>query len=222
MKINDLTGQKFDMLTALYRLPERKHGCFLWMCQCDCGTMKAIPSTDLTRHRVKSCGCLLHRINDISGERRGCLTALRRTGEKDALGLAIYEWRCDCGNVFKRSIHGTKRTDIPHLCPECQRKVRAQQIALRRKNREVEETTGLTRKYLMNIINGVLTEANTSGVRGVYWHEGHKRWIATGYIDNKLVTLGEFKDIEEARKARQEHVMKKYGIAAMKMGIELG
>jgi len=222
MKPYDLTGQTFDRLTALYPLPERRDSCVVWMCRCACGTMKAIPSTDLTRHRVKSCGCLMHRVKDITGEKRGHLTALRYTGERDEEGHAIYEWRCECGNVFKRSIAGTARSDSALLCPECQRRVKAQQITLARIKREVEETTGLTRKYLANLVNGVLTAHNTSGIRGVYWHEGHQRWIATGRVNNEMVTLGEFEDITEAREARQDYVMKTYGGVALKLGIEIG
>ena len=218
---NDLTGQQFDLLTALYPLPERKDSCVVWQCRCACGNQKAIPSTDLTRHRVKSCGCLLHRVKDITGEHRGHLTALRYTGERDENGHAIYEWRCDCGNVFTRSIAGTARKDSALLCAECQRKVKSHQINRVRADREVEETTGLTKKYLSNLIHGVLTERNTSGIRGVYWHEGHHRWVATGRVNNELITLGEFEDIAEAGKARRDHVLKTYGGVALKLGIEI-
>lgn len=221
MKPNDLTGQRFDKLTALYPLDDRRNACVLWMCRCECGVMKAIPSTDLTRHRVKSCGCMQHRVKDISGERRGHLTALRYTGQRDVRGRAIYEWRCDCGNVFTRSITGTTRSDSACLCPECQKKARSRQITLARMKREVEETTGLTKQYLANLINGVPTQRNTSGIRGVYWHEGHQHWVATGRQGSRMVTLGEYEDISEAADARRKHVMKIYGNVALKLGIEL-
>lgn len=91
MKMNDLTNQRFELLTALYPIEERKDKCIQWMCRCECGAMKAIPSTDLTRHRVKSCGCLQRRIKDITGQKRGHLTALRYTGQRDENGRAIYE-----------------------------------------------------------------------------------------------------------------------------------
>ena len=221
MKPKDLTGQKFDLLTVLYPLPERRDSCVLWQCRCECGNLKAISSTDLTRHRVKSCGCLTHRVKDITGQKRGHLTALRYTGERDENGRAIYEWRCDCGNVFTRSVAGTARKDSALLCAECQRKVKSTQINRVRTNREVDKTTGLTRKYLSNLIRGVLTERNTSGIRGVYWHEGHQRWVATGRVNNELITLGEFESIAEAGEARREHVLKTYGSVALKLGIEI-
>ena len=219
MKSNDLTGQRFGRLTALYWLPERKNKCFLWMCQCECGSMKAIPSTDLTLHRVKSCGCLWHRVKDITGEKRGHLTALRYTGQRDERGYALYEWRCDCGNVFIRSVAGTSNANNARICPECRKRIKSRHIALARSNREEDETTGLTKKYLLNLINGVPTGRNTSGVRGVHWHAGHQRWVATGRQNGKLVTLGEYEDIADAAEARREYVMKTYGNAARKLGI---
>lgn len=221
MKARDLTGQRFEMLTALYPMKGRRDKCVVWMCQCDCGTRKAISSTDLTRHRVKSCGCLRHRAKDITGERRGHLVALAYTGEKDAKGHAIYNWRCDCGNVFARSICGTAR-DSACICPECQRKIKAQQIVNARKKLQREPDTGLAKQYLANLVGGVLTARNTSGVRGVYWHAGHRRWVATGRVDGKLVTLGEYEEIAEARDARLRFVESRYQFAAAKLGIEMG
>lgn len=220
MRTNDLTGKRFEMLTALYPLAERKNKCVQWMCRCDCGAMKAVPSTDLTGNRVKSCGCLKHRVKDITGERRGHLTALRYTGSRDARGNAVYEWRCDCGNVFTRSVCGTAGRNA-HLCPDCQRRVKASLIESAREKRELDPATGLTRRYLKNLIDGVLTERNTSGVRGVYWHEGHKRWVATGRVDGRLVNLGEFENIGEARSARERYVLENYALPAMRLGIEV-
>ena len=219
MKPNDLTGRRFDRLTALYPLEERRDNCVVWMCRCDCGAMKPIPSTDLTRRRVKSCGCLKHRFKDITGERRGHLTALRCTGQRDERGRALYEWRCDCGNVFVRPASGTAR-DSAVLCDACRRAMKASHINAVRENREVDDATGLTRRYLQNLVRGVLTGRNTSGVRGVYWHAGHKRWVVTGRRDGRLVTLGEFEELRDARELRERYVLDRYGLAAMKLGVE--
>ena len=216
MKTNDLTGQKFEMLTALYPVAERKDKCVQWMCACDCGAKKVIPSTDLTRGRVKSCGCLKHRAKDIVGERRGHLVALAATGRQDRWGHAIYLWRCDCGNEFERSINGTTR-NTARLCPQCQKAIKAGQINRARQERKVDAETGLTLKYLLNIMAGVPTQRNTSGVRGVYWHEGHQTWVANGREYAEAVTLGEYNTLEEAREARERFVFKTYGPATLRM-----
>ena len=55
----DLTGQKFNKLTVLYKDTNRKsnNGSY-WICQCDCGNIKSIKSSSLRRGEIQSCGCL--------------------------------------------------------------------------------------------------------------------------------------------------------------------
>lgn len=57
----DLTGQKFGMLTVLYRMPNRmvgKNSRVVWHCRCDCGNETDVLSLLLKEGFVKSCGCL--------------------------------------------------------------------------------------------------------------------------------------------------------------------
>lgn len=49
----NLTGRKFGRLTALGFAGNRK-----WVCQCECGTQKAINSQALKSGETRSCGCL--------------------------------------------------------------------------------------------------------------------------------------------------------------------
>lgn len=56
-KFQDLTGQRFGRLVALKRV-EGKNGRKEWLCQCDCGAIKAITAGALTSGETKSCGCL--------------------------------------------------------------------------------------------------------------------------------------------------------------------
>ena len=62
-KAEDLTGQTFNMLTAIQRVePDPKYvkhfGCALWLCKCKCGKMAVVRSHDLKSSHTKSCGCL--------------------------------------------------------------------------------------------------------------------------------------------------------------------
>lgn len=54
----DLVGQRFGKLTVLERAGSNQHKAALWLCQCDCGTQKIIPSTALLKGESNSCGCL--------------------------------------------------------------------------------------------------------------------------------------------------------------------
>lgn len=60
MKLIDLTGQKFGLLTVLERGKNSKDGHVRWNCVCDCGKVKDIPVSahDLKSGAVISCGCI--------------------------------------------------------------------------------------------------------------------------------------------------------------------
>ncbi len=58
--INDITNQRFGMLTAIKRVERKsKTGCYIWECLCDFGQTTFIPVGELTRKggSSKSCGC---------------------------------------------------------------------------------------------------------------------------------------------------------------------
>ena len=59
-KIKDLTGQKFNMLTAI-RIAQRTR--LKWECKCDCGNTCLVRPENLVRGKQKSCGCLSHHGN---------------------------------------------------------------------------------------------------------------------------------------------------------------
>ena len=61
--MKDLTGKKFNHLTALVPLAAREptNGTVMWLCKCDCGGTHMVNSNNLQRGRVKSCGCLSRR-----------------------------------------------------------------------------------------------------------------------------------------------------------------
>ena len=59
----DLSGQKFGKLTATKPNGKTLSGNTIWLCMCECGKYKDVINTDLTRGRVKSCGCIRSIIN---------------------------------------------------------------------------------------------------------------------------------------------------------------
>jgi len=55
----DLTGQKFNMLTVLYRYEiDAPNGDSRWVCSCECGGTTIVTASNLIYNGVKSCGCL--------------------------------------------------------------------------------------------------------------------------------------------------------------------
>ena len=104
-KFQDLTGQKFNRLTALYPTEERRNNSVVWHCRCDCGNEKDIDASSLKRGRTKSCGCLKKETDkapkgnviDICGQTFNHLTVIKRDGS-DNRGEAKWLCKCDCGN----------------------------------------------------------------------------------------------------------------------------
>ena len=55
---SDITGQKFEMLTALYPIRNRKdRRSVVWHCRCDCGNEIDVKYNNLVYCNMKSCGC---------------------------------------------------------------------------------------------------------------------------------------------------------------------
>lgn len=88
----------------------------MWLCECDCGTIKEICIADLRNKGTKSCGCLSREkasqrfkkmtkeersrnvMKDITGQRFGKLIAIKPTDKKIGTNV-VWEMKCDCGNT---------------------------------------------------------------------------------------------------------------------------
>ncbi len=103
----DLTGQRFGRWVALYPV-EKGKAKYYWHCKCDCGNEKDVLTSSLKNGKSTSCGCFrkeyLHKIKpiDMTGQRFGKLTIIRQLNSdehNDKSQLAIWECKCDCGNI---------------------------------------------------------------------------------------------------------------------------
>ena len=81
MAIKDLTGQKFERLTAI-KIAGRIRRSVLWECKCECGNICFVESYNLTSGHTKSCGCLksISKLNkhDLTGQQFGKLTVVKK------------------------------------------------------------------------------------------------------------------------------------------------
>lgn len=57
MKMKDLTGKRFGMLTVIRQIPERKNNRIYYATKCDCGTEKGTLGNLIASGRAVSCGC---------------------------------------------------------------------------------------------------------------------------------------------------------------------
>ena len=103
----DLTNQKFNKLTAIYRLDERKNGNIVWHCKCECGNEIDVQTSSLTSGNTKSCGCLraenayFHTTikSNLVDQKFGKLLVLEETKDRQ-YGKVVWKCQCDCGNII--------------------------------------------------------------------------------------------------------------------------
>lgn len=94
-RAENLTGQKKNRLTILYRIENQSSRKGLWLAKCDCGNYIGVRTENFKNGHTQSCGCLYKK--DISNQKFGKLTALYPTDRRH-YGSVIWHCRCDCGN----------------------------------------------------------------------------------------------------------------------------
>lgn len=65
--------------------------------------------------------------------------------------------------------------------------------------------------HLQSILNRTISKNNTSGIRGVTWCKESKKWIAQIMINYKGISLGHYKNKEDAITARKNAEIKYWG-----------
>lgn len=102
-KLIDLSGKTIGLLTVIKQVESKKAGRPMWLCQCKCGNITIVSSTNLTKaNGAKSCGCLRHKpsstLIDLTGKVFGKLTVLQRD--------TVHKYRkvkwicqCECGTI---------------------------------------------------------------------------------------------------------------------------
>lgn len=199
----NLIGQRFGKLVVKELLPSNGKGHRRWNCLCDCGNMHIATTGNLKSGHATNCGC--SKSPDLTGKVFGKLTVIRRAEERIRRGnrwIQVWECRCECGEtVYRASNTLTDRKD--RMCIHCLRNANAGTM------KQAAGFVGGTQ--LSKIQDMKLTAANTSGTRGVYWHNKQKKWCASIGFQGKHIHLGTYNEYEDAVKARQRAEEEIYG-----------
>lgn len=191
MPDNDITGQKFNKLTAIKRAGKDKTGRALWLCKCDCGNMITVRLTDLRTGRRKSCGCLRKERYNIIGQRFGRLTVI---GRESSGSHAKFLCRCDCGREI--IVRGDSLRSGKTISCGCDKKSAA-------KIKQLEDGRKLQDHTSNVFFKGTISKNNTSGINGVSKLKNDKYRAYIGY-KNKIYNLVEDYNINIAKMAREE------------------
>lgn len=103
-KIDDLTGQRFGMLTVIKRV-ENQGKSVRYLCRCDCGNEKIFYSSNLKRGLSTSCGCFRkekskeRQFIDLTGQTFNKLTVLNFDHQNKKTKQYYWKCICECGNI---------------------------------------------------------------------------------------------------------------------------
>ena len=187
MKLDDLTGRRFGILTVKEYLGNGK-----WKCMCDCGKETTAFGTNLKRGHTTSCGCRRAN-NPLAGKRFGYLCVIERIPKRDR--YVWYRCVCDCGNeceVKSQSlVCGHTKS-----CGKCELMKAERTEALLSSGTFVDGTQP-------SKLHSKPTKANKSGIVGVNWDKSRNQWQAGIRFKGHKYNLGRFTKIEEAAEARR-------------------
>ena len=127
----------------------------------------------------------------------GMLTAIKPTKERYN-NEVVWEFRCDCGNIIRRSLAQVKRnTKLGYVC-SCGKHKTANKSEKSRKNiSKVTKDGG----NLSLIKKETAYSTNKLGVKGVSYDKRRGKYVAQLSYKKKHYHLGRYDTIEEAKKA---------------------
>lgn len=208
----DLRAQRFGRLVVVEQADNNNRGQVTWKCKCDCGNIKIICSASLVRGSTNSCGCLQK--EDV--KKRSTKHGMRKT-------LTYKIWagmlqRCNNWNDPSYKDYGGRGITV------CERWLKFENFFADMG----EKPHGLTIDRIDNdlgyykenckwatqaeqVRNQRLSVKSKTGIRGVYWDKGARKYRANITAKNKKYYIGCFTDLEQAKKARTDAEQKHWG-----------
>ena len=129
---------------------------------------------------------------DLTGQRFGRLTVIERAG-KASNGKATWKCQCDCGEIVYR-LPEKLRNEVNSACEKC--------LANRKVKAMVENAGFVEGTQLNKILSKKPLLTSKSGVRGVFFNNKTGKWRAMLKFQGVNHYLGEYKELEDAVKAR--------------------
>ena len=119
--MHEMIGKTFGRWTVLEETNHRKNGLLLYLCKCECGTVREVAGYNLKKGLSTSCGCLrreragLNNFEDLSGKTFDKLYIIGKSPNKTKTGHLLWECRCECGKICERTTTSLRK-NRGHSC----------------------------------------------------------------------------------------------------------
>lgn len=113
---DEMIGKIFGKWTVLEKTEHRNSDrCIMYLCKCECGTIKEVSGVNLRRGKSKSCGCYKKASINLTGLIFDKLTVLERIDNKNNKEI---NWlcQCECGNTCIRTTYQLRNKAHFHSC----------------------------------------------------------------------------------------------------------
>lgn len=223
-KFIDLTNKKFDRLTVIKRVedyidPSGKP-LVMWECECECGNKIIVRGISLRHHNTKSCGCLNNEKRRKNGKNNKKYNKYDLSGEygigytskdkKFLFDIEDYDKIKDyCWHIKDNGYVSAFNIYIHQLIMDFPNNMIIDHINHNVWDNRKENLRLVTSSQ--NLMNRKISKNNTSGYVGVYYRKDRDKWQSYIMINKKRISLGAFKDKEDAIKARKEAEEKYFG-----------
>lgn len=139
----DLTGQRFGRLVVIEPVTTGEYRNSVWLCQCDCGNKKIVPTYRLLNGRTFSCGCYRKQSKQVIEElakvktENEKLKAENTKLKKEVSDLNFYidnykmTWEIDKKEQYKQALEEIQNVLFPKnklLITDCKGLLKTQEI----------------------------------------------------------------------------------------------
>lgn len=211
-KYEELTGKVFGIIEILKRVQTNKKGRY-WLCKClICNHCRVMGTAQITNGKFEKCICSKFQNNTYEECDNYYKIYFVNNNlfficdKEDFHKIAInYKWNLDKrgyvinnkGERFHRIIlNAPEGMDVDHIDGDPLNNLKS--------NLRICE-------HINNSRNKSINKNNTSGVIGVWYNKRVNKWVAEIKVNYKKIHLGYFKDINEAKRIRQEAELKYFG-----------
>lgn len=220
----DYTGEKFGSLLLIERLNKYDGKTTYYKCLCDCGNECIKRGNSIVRKMVSSCGCNWHNrgtsANKVSFDDKFAYIEIKGCDEpavidkEDYKKVKDYHWNRNNLNyvLSKTKKEGREATSLHRLIMGIENKsgdIRIDHIDGNPLNNTKSNLRICSQKE--NCWNRKIKSTNTSGVTGVRREHKGNTWHSEIMVNYKIINLGNYKNFEDAVKARKDAELKYYG-----------